>query len=340
MKKRQFHLVGLLALIGVLLWPSVAPAAPLELSLSLMIPSRHKRYIAVLEPWVKMIEERTKGNVKITVYFANALASSPEMFDATVHGMADITENVTYVNAGRFPLTEMLMLPELGIKSSVETSKALWHLYKNFPEFQAEYKGVKVLWLHSSAPMRIISTKKPIRTLDDLKNLKIWMSGAAPVKTAKALGCSPVSMAPGDVYLALEKGVIDGAMATNEIAVSRRFLDICKYFNEIEICHTPFYVIMNQQKWNSLPADVKKVFEELTGDWAVEFTAKTRDIEEKEAEDAAKAKGVEFVIPSAEEKAKIQKLLMPVKESYATELEAKGLPGKKVLQELSKMGVQ
>lgn len=329
-----------MALIGVLLWPSVAPAAPLELSLSLMIPSRHTRYTAVLEPWVKMIEERTKGNVKITVYFANALSSSPEMFDSTVNGMADISENVTYVNAGRFPLTEMLMLPELGIKSSVDTSKALWHLYKKFPEFQKEYKGVKVLWLHSSAPMTIISTKKPIRTLDDLKNMKIWVSGAAPVKTAKALGCTPVSMPPGDVYLALEKGVIEGAMATNEIAVSRRFIDVGKYFNDIEICHTPFYVIMNQQKWDSLPPDVKKVFEELTGDWAVEFTSKTRDKEEKECENTAKAKGVEFVVPSPEEKAKIRKLVLPVKDSYAAELQAKGLPGKKVLEELSKMGAQ
>jgi TRAP-type C4-dicarboxylate transport system substrate-binding protein len=147
-------------------------------------------------------------------------------------------------------------------------------------------------------------------------------------------------MSPGDVYLALEKGVIDAAMATNEIAVSRRFVDICKYFNEIEICHTPFYVIMNQQKWDSLPADVKKVFEELTGDWAVEFSGKTRDREEKEAADTARQKGVEFVTLSAEENAKVQKLVAPVKDAYAAELEAKGLPGKKMLQEFMKKGSQ
>lgn len=340
MKQGRFGMMGLLALIGILVWPSAAPAAPIELSLSLMIPSRHARYTAVLEPWVKMLEERTKGNVKVTVYFANALSSSPEMFDSTVNGLADISENVTYVNAGRFPLTEMLMLPELGIKSPSDTGKALWHLYKKFPEFQKEYKGVKVLWLHSSAPMTIITTKKPIRTIGDLKNMKIWVSGAAPVKTAKALGCTPVSMPPGDVYLALEKGVIEGAMATNEIAASRKFIDICKYFNDIEICHTPFYVVMNQQKWDSLPPDVKKVLEELTGDWAVEFTGKRRDKEELVCEDAAKAKGVEFVTPSAEEKVKIRKLLLPVKDAYAAELEAKGLPGRAVLQELSKMEAQ
>jgi TRAP-type transport system periplasmic protein len=97
-------------------------------------------------------------------------------------------------------------------------------------------------------------------------------------------------------------------------------------------------VVMNQQKWDSLPADVKKIFEELTGDWAVEFSGKTRDKEEKEAGDAAKAKGVEFIFPSAEEMAKIQKAVLPVKDAYAAELEAKKLPGKKVLEEIKKLG--
>jgi TRAP-type C4-dicarboxylate transport system substrate-binding protein len=338
MKKRCFHVMGLLVLVGALLCPSPAPAAPIELSLSLMIPSRHTRYTYVIEPWIKKIEEQTKGKIKITVYFANALSSSPEMFDSTVSGLADISENITYVNAGRFPLTEMAMLPELETRSALATSKAMWNLYNTVPEIKNEYKGVKVLWLHSSAPMRILTTKKPIRSLEDLKNMKIWVSGAAPVRTGKALGFSPVSMAPGDVYLALEKGVIDGAMATNEIAVSRKFVDICKYFNEIEICHTPFYVVMNQQKWDSLPPDVKKVFEELSGDWAVQFSGETRDREEKEAGDAAKAKGVEFIELSAEEKVKIRNAVLPVKDAYAAELEAKGLPGKRVLEEFKKFG--
>jgi TRAP-type C4-dicarboxylate transport system substrate-binding protein len=305
-----------------------------------MIPSRHTRYINVIDPWVKMLHERTKGAVKITPYFANALASSPEMFDSTVSGLADITENVTYVNAGRFPLTEMTMLPELATKSALDAGNALWRSYKTIPEVKAEYKGVKVLWLHSSAPMRLLTTKKRISKVEDLKNLKVWLSGAAPVKTGKALGMSPVSMSPGDVYLALEKGVIDGAMATNEIAVSRRFVDVAKYFNEIEICHTPFYVIMNQQKWDSLPADVKKVFEELSGDWAVEFSGKTRDREEKEAADTARQKGVEFITLSPEESAKIQQLVAPVREAYAAELEAKRLPGRKMLQEFMKKAGQ
>jgi TRAP-type C4-dicarboxylate transport system substrate-binding protein len=336
MRNQRYFTAGILLLIGVMACPIPTQAAPIELSLNLMIPSRHNRWVYVLEPWMKMVEERCKGAVKIKPYFANTLSPASEMFEATLAGIADITENITYVNPGLFPLTEMTMLPDLGSKTALGTGRALWHLYKTMPEFQKEYKGAKVLWLHSSSPMRLLSTKKPIRKAEDLKNMKVWVSGAAPVRTGKAMGFSPVSMAPGDVYVALEKGVIDAGMATNEIAISRKFTEVCKYFNEIEICHTPFYVIINQKKWDSLPAEVKKVFEELTGDWAVEFTGKLRDKEEKEAEAAIKAQGVEFITLPPEENAKVRKLAEPVKEAYAAELEAKGLPGKKVLQELMK----
>jgi TRAP-type C4-dicarboxylate transport system substrate-binding protein len=307
-------MIGLLVLIGALLCPSPAPAAPLELSLSLIIPSRHNRYVHVLDPWVKMIEEKTKGNVKITPYFANSLAPTNQMFESTVSGLADISEGLTYANPGRFPLTETLMLPEV----------------------QAEYKGVKVLWLHAAPPLKLTTTKKAVRNLDDLKNMKIWVTGSVPVVTGKALGFSPVPMAPGDVYLALEKGVIDGAIADNEIFVSRKFVDISKYFTELDITQVAFYVVMNQQKWDSLPPEVKKVLEELSGDWAVEFSGKIRDEEEKEAEQAAKAKGTTYIQFSGAEKDKVSKILAPVKEKYVSDLEAKGLPGKKVLQELIK----
>ena len=265
MKRKLSLWLGFMIFAGATLFSSLASAAPIELSLSLMIGPKHNRWTYVLEPWVKMIEEKCQGKVKIKTFFSNTLAASPEMFDSTVSGVADISENITYITPGRFPLTEMSMFPNLGGKSSLGLSRSLQHLYKTFPEFKAEYKGVKVLWLHSSSPMRLLSTKKPIRDLEELKKMKVWVSGAAPIRVAKAIGFSPVSMAPGDVYTALERGVIDAAMASNEIAVSRKFTEVCKYFNEIDTCSVPFYVIMNQKKWDSLPEDVKKVFEELTG---------------------------------------------------------------------------
>jgi TRAP-type C4-dicarboxylate transport system substrate-binding protein len=327
-----------LVLAGMLFCTTVASAKPIELSLSLIIPPKHLRYIHVLDPWVKMIQERTRGNVKINVYFSNALAPIPEMFDSAVSGVADISEGIAYATPGRFPLTETVMLPELGLKTSLSCSKALWHLYKTFPEVKAEYPGVKMLWLHVTPGTKIITRKKPVRSLEDLKGLKIRVSGTTAVKIGKALGFTPVSMSMGDLYLALEKGVIDGVVLPTEILISRRLGEVTKYVTDVDLGHDAFFVVMNQGTWNKLPQETQKVFNDLTGDWAVDFTGKAWDRFDKEAEAAVKAKGIEYISLSPQELAKWRKLLVPVKDEYTAELEAKKLPGKKILSELIKLG--
>jgi TRAP-type C4-dicarboxylate transport system substrate-binding protein len=323
--------------VGMFLFAPLASAKPLELSLSLVTPPKHLRNINVINPWVKMIEERTGGNVKMTVYYAAALAPPPQTFESTVSGVADISEGLVYATPGRFPLTETVMLPELGLETSLSCSKALWKLYQTVPELQKEWQGVKMLWLHTTPGIKLITRKKPVRSLEDLKGLKIRVSGATAVKMGKALGFTPVSMGIGDLYLGLEKGVIDGVALPSEILVSRRLGEVTKYVTDIDLGHDAFFVVINENSWKGLPDDVKKVFEELSGEWAVDFTGKAWDKFDKEAVVTNKANGIEYIQLEPAEKAKWKDLLAPVKNEYAAELDAKGLPGTKVLTEIQKM---
>ncbi|MBW1799093.1 MAG: TRAP transporter substrate-binding protein [Deltaproteobacteria bacterium] len=333
-QKKVLCIVGLIC-AGAFLFSSVALARPLELNFNLFIHAQHERTVHCHMPWIEKLVKESGGKLKITPYYSNSLTPMPEKFDSTVAGIADISEGIVFVNPGRFPMSEMMMLPELGLDTAQNAGNAWWHLYKTMPAMQKEYGGVKMLFLHTSPKMMIATVKKPIRKLADLKGLKIWTTGKTPVKTAKALGFTHVAMAPGEVYLALEKGVIDGCFADFEILVSRRFYEVSKYIvTNLYMNHTPFYMIMNQGVWDGLPADIKKVFEKNTGDWAVDFYGKIRDKQEKHAEEVAKEKGMQFTQVSPAEHAKAKKLVEPVKTNYAAELEAKGLPGKKALAEL------
>lgn len=333
-KQEKMFLVVVLIIIAMFIIPSIAAARSTEMSLSLIIPPKHLRNIHVLQPWVKMVEERTKGKVKITPYYGAALAKPPQTFDSTVNGVADISEGIAYATPGRFPLTETVMLPELGLESSLSCSRALWHVYKNVPELRKEYQGVKMLWLHVTPAVKLITRKKPVRSLDDLKGLKIRVSGATAVKMGKALGFTPVSMPMGDLYLGLEKGVIEGVALPVEILISRRLAEVSKYVTDIDLGHDTFYVVMNMATWKGLSPDIQKVFEELSGDWAVDFTGKAWDKFDQEARVKVKAKGIEFITLPPSEKAKWKKILSPIKNEYAAELDAKGLPGTKVLKDL------
>jgi hypothetical protein len=81
---------------------------------------------------------------------------------------------------------------------------------------------------------------------------------------------------------------------------------------------------------------VQKVFEELSGDWAVDFTGKAQDKFDKEAQEEAIGKGLELITLSPQEQARWRKTLIPVQEQYAAELDSKKLPGKKIAEELKR----
>jgi TRAP-type C4-dicarboxylate transport system substrate-binding protein len=283
-----------------------------------------------------MVEERTQGKVKIKHFFSNTLAPVQESFDATASGVCDMTEAYTFGNPGRFLLTEFLALPEMGFPTAHSCAQALWHIYKTFPEVQAEYKGVKMLWLHTTPNMKVNTKKKQVKTLEDLKGMKIGISGQTGVKVGKALGLSPVTIPTPDLYEAADKGVIDGFVRPAELLVSRKLAEVAKYVTDVDLGHDLFFVIMNQKKWDSLPPDVQKVFTELSGDWAVDFTGKEWDKFEAAATAEVKGKGIEFYTPPKEEVERWKKALTPVQDEYAADVEAKGKPGKKVLEELRK----
>ena len=243
-------------------------------------------------------------------------------------------EGIAYATPGRFPLTEIVMLPELGLESSRSCSAALWKAFKKYPEIAAEYNGVKMLWLHVTPAVKLITRDKPVRTLEDLKGMKVRVSGATAAKMGKALGFTPVSMGMGDLYLGMEKGVLDGVALPTEILVSRRIAEVAKYVTDIDLGHDTFFVVINLETWNRLPKDIQKVLEDLSGDWAVDFTGKAWDKFDAEAKAKVMAQGIEFITLDPKEKARWKKLLAPIKDEYAADLDSKGLPGTKILRDL------
>ncbi len=338
---KGLSILFVLVIAGVVFCTTLASAAPTELSLGLIVPPKHLRYLHVIEPWMKMIEEQTKGAVKINANFNMTLAPANQLFDATVKGLADISESYTFDPPGKFLMTNSLTMPETGFSTSISASRALWHIYKTFPEMQkGEYKGVKLLWLHTTPAMKLMMKKKPVRSLEDLKGLKIAVSGDVGVKVARALGFAPVTMPTADIYVAQDKGVIDGHIRPSELLISRSFHEVTKYAINVDLGHDLFFIAMNQNTFNKLPPDAQKVFDKLSGDWAVDFTGKEWDQFESDAENQAKAKGIEYISLSPQEMARWRKLLAPIQEEYAADLESKKLPGKKILEELRKFGAK
>ena len=318
-------------------WAEAPSSKPIELSLALMMPSTHTRWARSLAPWIQMLEERAKGKIKIVPYFAGSLAKGSEIYAAVSQGIADLGEISTAHSPGRFRLAEIFQVPGLPVASSVATSRLHWHLFQAVPEFAAQYAETKVITVYNyGGGANVIMSTTPIHTMQDLKGKKLNIYGG-PIGTgvAAALGFTAINMPIPDVYLAVEKGVMDGVISHVSLIVSRRYGEITKYVTYgPPFGSTPFLFIMNSAKWNALPPDVQKVFDELGGVYAAEFFGKNFDSEADEVQVAGVKKfGCEFYTLAPNELAKWNKALEGVQEDWVKRTDAKGLAATKVMEE-------
>ena len=303
----------------------------IELKLNLGIPETHLRYRDIITPWIKEIEEKSGGRVKIKPYFAASLSSQEEAYDSTIKGLADISDGIQHVTPGRFPLSEVMLLGQAG-EENKWSSLVFWDLYEKIPEIQNEYKDVKVLTLYVSAAEKLM-TNKPVHTLEDIKGQKIHISGRTKILMAKALGLSPVSIPYGDVYLAGQKGVIDGGVWPYELLQSRKFAEVVKYANNASLAFTEFFLVMNKEKWNSLPDDIKQIIDDASGKKLAKVADEGfRKFSQEALDWAIKEHNLEIVKLTPEEEARWAKALDTSSQQWIDEVTPKGLPGKEVYE--------
>ena len=331
MKKRYLVCSALVAaFIGILLFGpthEVQAADPIKLNYSIFFPAPHKNTVLATE-WAQEIEKRTNGAVKITMFPGGTLTPADKCYDGVVKGISDIGFSVLAYTRGKFPLTEVSDLP-LGIKSGVVATRVINEYYKKFKP--NEFDEVKVMYLHGHGP-GILHTKKPVNTLDDLKGMKIRCTGMA-AKIVTALGGVPVAMPMGETYDALSRGVVDGSMAPQESLQGWKWGEVVKYTIENfgSSYSTGFFVVMNKDKWNSLPPDIQKVIEAVNVEW-IEKTGKLWDEIDKEGREFTLARGNQIIALSREEDEKWAKQVRPILDEYVANMKAKNLPGDEVLK--------
>jgi len=325
--------VAILAGILVTLQPSNAASQdkPIQLTVASWSPPKQILNRGVIDPWIKEVEKRTNGKVKITNFPGSALGKPPEHYDLAVKGLADIASCAPAYMPGRFPLSSVIELPFLA-PNPTDTSHAYWQIYKKFPAIQAEYNDVKVLALFTNDPMQIHTRNKAIRSLEDLKGMKIRVGDKLSAEALKAVGGSPIFMPITEVYLALEKGVIDGAGYTLEAVRAFKLQEVSRYCTVLNLNCLRMGLVMNLNKWKSLPQDIQRILEEeLGGDYLVDLNAKGYEGDLRAGLKTLKDSGNEIIYLSADERAKWAKRLMPIREAWLEEMKAKNLPGKEVL---------
>lgn len=313
-----------------------AQEKPIELTYATQYANIHPYSIAD-QHWIAKIEKETNGRVKIKPYWAGTLISGRESVRELSKGVADIAFITPIYEKSGVDLTKALVDFFRGSAPEVNV-KIYWELYNKFPELRKEYESVKLLCAHSNAPMSLMTIRKPVKTIADLKGMRIRATGDVIGRTLRELGTEPVVMPVTEMYESLQKGIIQGVIFAEGDYKSLKLVEIIKYETENFLQDRGPYGSrgMNLDSWKKLPPDIQKVFEANKEWWALEtFTEASKPDEEGKAM-AIKA-GVQFV---RLDQAGIQQYdatfnAEALKEGKA--LDAKGLPGTKLYEETRRL---
>ncbi len=282
-----------------------------------------------MEEWKKELEKRTGGKVAVQTFPGGTLLPAKNIFDGVITGTADIGNFAMSYQPGRFLISEAIDQP-IGFANAKAASLALYDLIDKYKA--KEFEKVKIITLFTCPPANIM-TIKPVKSLKDLKGLELRVPGTA-VDIIKNLGGIPIAMPQSETPEALQKGTVKGHVSSMEILKDFNFAAYTANATITNLWVVTFAVVMNKDKWESLPPDVKKVIDDMRKEWAL-WTGNYVDNHVLEALKWSKEKyNLQIYELPAAEKAEIPKLVKPIIDSYVKRVTDQGLPGSQIIKDV------
>jgi TRAP-type C4-dicarboxylate transport system substrate-binding protein len=275
------------------------------------------------------VKEKSKGRMEIRVHPASSLYPGPELIPAVIEGRAEIAPVLTGYLVDLLLPMGVLELPFM--TSSPQEHRMAAEKLRPFFKEQFAKKGLLLMTVHPWPSQQLYSTKKPIGIVEDWKGIKIRTTGAEQTELVKSMGGAPVNVAFGEVYTALQRGVIEAAITSATNAEPMKFFEVSKYLNYWFI--NGFYLEflgINKKAWDALPQDLQEVvtasfketrFEDKTWEDAISWDNK--------AKNKVKELGMNVVdVPKAE----IEKARKISRPSWDIWLKRTGADGKRAME--------
>jgi len=303
-----------------------------EFNYAVFFPATHLQ-AQTAEAWAAEIEKRTEGRIKFTFFHGGTLTKAPQTYDAVVSGIADVGMSVFAYTRGRFPLLEGLDLP-LGYPDGKTATFIANEMVKKYnPQ---ELSDVHVLYLHAHGP-GILASRSGVNSAGDLASMKIRATGLS-AKIVESLQGIPLSMSQGETYESLQKGVVDATFCPIETLKGWKQGEVIDYVIDTTAIGytTSMYVVMNKDKWNSLPVDLQTIISDVSDEWIVK-QGEAWDTSDQEGRAFVEGLGKTFVTLPDKEEAALVEAVKPIYENYVSTLEAQGLPGQDFLNDIQEL---
>lgn len=290
-------------------------------------PTSHNLSLDGAVYWMERVKELTDGKVKFEYYPSEQLGKEKDLINTVKNKVSD----VAYVGIGyipdKMPLSGVGELPGAA-GSSAEASEAYWQVVQEvLLEEEFLKHGIRPMFAIIMPPYHVMTTDKPITTIEDFKGVKVRSGGSAQSIALQELGAAPVAMPAAEIYTALERNTIDGTIFPTTSIKPYQIETLLKYVTEnsnfggfaVTYC-------INEEVWQSLPADIQEALA-TAGEETIKHLSSTLDeLVAIDREEMIK-KGIEYINMDEESLEKFNQTIELVWDQWAEELDGRNLPG-------------
>jgi len=309
-----------------------ADAPPIVLKLHHSFSAVSAVHDKFLSLWARKVEAESGGRIRIDLFPSMQLGGAPAaLFDQARNGDAEIVWAAPRHTPGRFPKIETFDLPFLPSRRALVSSKAL----QDFAalNLKDEFGEVHPICF-SCADRSVIHAYDPVRTMDDLKDMKLHVQTRLAGEALRALGAEPVPMPSEELPMAVSQRVVDGCVDPWHLLPPFRLGDLLKNhteFSDWSLSSTTYVLAMNQAAYDRLPRDLKIVLDNSSGQLAAGMAGTMWDVQAGAVAQNTAQSGDVIVTLLPEAVAHWRKATDPVIADWLKEMKEQKVDGGKLL---------
>jgi TRAP-type C4-dicarboxylate transport system substrate-binding protein len=298
------------------------------------LPKTHPISVNGSAFWMDQVKKLTNGRVAFQWYPAGQLGKGRDVLALTSAGAIDLGSIGPSYTPDKLPLSAVAELPQM-FGSTCQGSKAFWQMVRPggvLDKLEYAPRGLHVVFAFTNPPYEVQTVSAAVTVPADMKGLKFKTLGGASDTAALLVGAVPVQMSVADLFIALQRGTVDGRVGAFNSVYANSTQDVLQHSTVgADIGGFGLVTMINDRKWKSLPPDVQDAMIKA-GDATWENLCQHLDADtSKIADDLEHAHHWQLARLSPEQKALWKSTFTPVQETWAKELDARGLPGSTVL---------
>ena len=277
------------------------------------------------------VSEATDGRVQLKMFSKDNLGTSEDLWIMIQDGSLDMMEMSGDEIAGVHPVQQILQIPGF-VGNPTTATGLLYKLYDEgyMPDWTAE-NGIETLCFTTSDMQRMASASKDISSVDAFNGM-VWRCMAdAGIQLLNKMGATVTTVAAPDVYMSLERGVLDGSISSPSAMVNFSYQDVCDYLLMDGLWCSTNGIVVSQKVWDTLPEDLQETLHEVFYELGEEYLEYNLAAEQAGIETMEEA-GVQLVWADEGLRAELDSFAEEYAQTYVENMNGLGYDGEAIYE--------